>query len=74
MTNMIQTNGNRILLTVIMPCYNEAATLPAILERVRGIYIDKEIIAVDDCCADTTYAVLQAEAAHASHARDTKRT
>jgi glycosyltransferase involved in cell wall biosynthesis len=57
------TGGKAVLLTVIMPCYNEADTLPAILERVRAINIDKEIIAVDDCSTDTTYAVLQAERA-----------
>jgi glycosyltransferase involved in cell wall biosynthesis len=57
------TGDNAVLLTVIMPCYNEAATLPAILERVRAINIDKEIIAVDDCSSDSTFAILQAEAA-----------
>ncbi|MBC8075039.1 MAG: glycosyltransferase family 2 protein [Chloroflexales bacterium] len=52
-----------MLLSVIMPCYNEAATLPAILERVRAIRIDKEIIVVDDHSNDDTYAVLVAESA-----------
>lgn len=52
-----------MLLTVIMPCYNEAETLPHILRRVRDVEIEKEIIAIDDCSTDGTYAVLQAEAA-----------
>lgn len=52
-----------MLLSVIMPCYNEAATLPAILDRVRAIGIDKEIIVVDDHSSDDTYALLMAEAA-----------
>jgi glycosyltransferase involved in cell wall biosynthesis len=51
------------LLSVIMPCYNEAATLPAILAKVWLIDLDKEIIAVDDHSSDATLAVLQAEAA-----------
>jgi glycosyltransferase involved in cell wall biosynthesis len=56
----------RPLLSVIMPCYNEAATLPAILEQVWQIDLDKEIIAVDDHSSDGTLAVLQAEAARNS--------
>lgn len=54
----------RPFLTVIMPCYNEAATLPHILNAVRSVEIDKEIIAVDDNSTDDTFSVLQAEAAH----------
>jgi glycosyltransferase involved in cell wall biosynthesis len=50
-------------LSVIMPCYNEETTLPAILERVRAIDIDMEMVAVDDHSSDQTFAVLQAEAA-----------
>ena len=46
-----------------MPCYNEAATLAAILERVRAIKLDKQIIAVDDHSSDSTYAILCREAA-----------
>jgi glycosyltransferase involved in cell wall biosynthesis len=61
---MLETTRNATtLLTVIMPCYNEASTIAAILERVRAIEIEKEIIAVDDCSTDTTFAILQAEAA-----------
>ena len=52
-----------MLLSIIMPCYNEAATLPAILAAVRAIDIDKEIIAVDDHSSDDTYALLMGEAA-----------
>lgn len=54
---------DRPLLSVIMPCYNEAATLPAILAAVRRVEISKEIIAVDDHSSDDSFAVLQAEAA-----------
>jgi glycosyltransferase involved in cell wall biosynthesis len=52
----------RPLLSIIMPCYNEAETLPLILERVYAITYDKEIIAVDDHSSDHTLQVLQAEA------------
>jgi glycosyltransferase involved in cell wall biosynthesis len=54
---------DRPLLSVVMPCYNEAATLPAIIEKVFSIQIDMEIIAVDDHSSDGTLMVLQAEAA-----------
>ncbi|MEI7643235.1 MAG: glycosyltransferase family 2 protein [Chloroflexales bacterium] len=53
----------RPLLSVIMPCYNEAATLPSILAKVWEINIDKEIVAVDDYSSDGTLDVLRAEAA-----------
>jgi glycosyltransferase involved in cell wall biosynthesis len=54
---------NQPLLSVIMPCYNEQDTLPQILEAVRAVDLDKEIVAVDDCSSDNTYQILQAEAA-----------
>lgn len=47
-------------LSVIMPSYNEAATLPEILDRVRAVEIDKEIIVVDDGSTDATAEVLAA--------------
>ncbi len=52
----------RPLISVIMPCYNEVETLPAILERVMAVDLDKEIIAVDDHSSDGTLALLQVEA------------
>jgi glycosyltransferase involved in cell wall biosynthesis len=54
---------DRPLLSIIMPCYNEAATLQAILERVNAVDLDKEIIAVDDCSSDATLSLLHAQAA-----------
>lgn len=60
----ISTVQDRPLLSIIMPCYNESATLLAILERVQAVNLDKEIIAVDDCSSDDTLALLQAQAAH----------
>lgn len=54
---------DRPLLSIIMPCYNEAATLQEILERVHAVNLDKEIIAVDDSSSDGTLAMLRAHAA-----------
>ncbi|MCX7626766.1 MAG: bifunctional glycosyltransferase/class I SAM-dependent methyltransferase [Candidatus Sumerlaeaceae bacterium] len=48
-------------LSVIIPVYNERATLRKIIERVRAVDIPKEIIVVDDCSTDGTRELLQAE-------------
>jgi glycosyltransferase involved in cell wall biosynthesis len=42
-------------LSVVIPCYNEIATIDAIIAAVRNSpYPDKEIIVVDDCSRDGT--------------------
>ncbi len=46
---MIETKP---LLSVIVPCYNERATVAELLRRVREVPIDKEIIVVDDQSKD----------------------
>lgn len=51
-------------ISILMPCYNEEATLPLILEKVLAVELNLEIIAVDDHSCDATYAMLQAAAAH----------
>jgi glycosyltransferase involved in cell wall biosynthesis len=48
-------------LSVIMPVYNEVATIHTILERVRSTPIEKEIIIVDDGSTDGTRDVLRDE-------------
>ncbi len=40
------------LLSVIVPCYNERATVAELLRRVREVPIDKEIVVVDDVSTD----------------------
>lgn len=56
-------DGDKPFLSVLMPCYNEEATLPLILEKVLAVQINLEIIAVDDHSRDNTYAMLQEAAA-----------
>lgn len=51
-------------LSVVVPCYNEAKTIRALLEAVRSSpYPDKEIIVVDDCSTDGTRETLRGEIA-----------
>jgi glycosyltransferase involved in cell wall biosynthesis len=46
--------------SVVIPCYNEKATIEKIVEAVRGAAIgSREIIIVDDCSQDGTRAVLE---------------
>ncbi len=45
-------------LSVVIPVYNEAATVHEIIDRVQRVAIDKEIIIVDDCSTDGTRDVL----------------
>lgn len=48
-----------MLLSVIMPCYNEERTIATIIEQVRAINLDKEIIIVDDHSRDRTPEILR---------------
>ena len=47
------------LLSIVIPCYNEEATLRAILARVDALPVNKQIIVVDDCSQDASRAILQ---------------
>mgnify|MGYP001326760807 CR=1 FL=1 len=46
------------LLTVVVPVYNEAATVEDLIRRVQDVPIPKEIVVVDDCSTDGTAAIL----------------
>ncbi len=47
-------------LSVVVPVYNEAETIVEIIERVRAVDIDKEIIIIDNCSTDGTRELVQA--------------
>ena len=48
-----------MLLSIIIPAFNEAAFLPEVLRRVEEVPYDKEIIIVDDGSTDGTRKYLQ---------------
>src|SRR5438093_8019264 len=47
-------------LSVIVPCYNERATVAELLRRVKEVPIEKEIIVVDDSSTDGSRDVVAA--------------
>ncbi len=47
-----------LVLSVVIPVYNEQATLESILERVRAVPLKKEIILVDDCSKDSSKKIM----------------
>lgn len=46
-------------LSVIIPVYNEASTLARLIERVRNVPIDKQIVLIDDGSTDGTRELLK---------------
>ena len=46
-------------LSVVIPVYNEAQTIRAVIDRVRSAPFEKEIIVVDDASTDGTRQVLE---------------
>ena len=47
-------------LSVIIPVFNEASTIAAIIDRVQAAPYDKQIVVVDDCSTDGTREALKA--------------
>lgn len=46
-------------LTVVIPCYNEKATISAIVQRIKEAPVSTEIIVVDDYSSDGTRDILK---------------
>ncbi|MGB3241360.1 MAG: glycosyltransferase family 2 protein, partial [Candidatus Omnitrophota bacterium] len=45
--------------SILMPVYNESKTIMDILELVKKVDLDKEIVVVDDCSTDGTRELLK---------------
>lgn len=52
-------------LSIVIPVYNELATISKVIDRVRGVelQIDREIVIVDDCSTDGTKEFLSGRVA-----------
>ena len=48
-----------VLISVVMPVYNEPNTIHEIVKRIEDSAVRKEIIAIDDCSTDGTSAILE---------------
>ncbi|MBI3551229.1 MAG: glycosyltransferase family 2 protein [Elusimicrobia bacterium] len=48
-------------ISIVIPVYNERATIKELLERVRRLALDKEIIVVDDGSKDGSREILKSE-------------
>ena len=53
-------------LSIVIPAYNESRTIAQLLDRVRAVPYDTEIIIVDDASTDGTWECLRAIPDHAS--------
>jgi glycosyltransferase involved in cell wall biosynthesis len=47
------------VLSVVIPCYNEASTVRSLLERVAAVPVVRELVVVDDGSTDGTRGILQ---------------
>jgi glycosyltransferase involved in cell wall biosynthesis len=59
----VERRSPNLLLSVIVPAYNEAATVDVALRRIRQVPLRLEIIAVNDASTDGTREILEAAAA-----------
>src|SRR4051794_24360610 len=62
---MTRTN---LKVSVLVPVYNEAATVATVVERVRAVPLDIEIVAINDASKDGTAEILAS--LHAGHRID----
>jgi glycosyltransferase involved in cell wall biosynthesis len=62
----MQVSGRHLKASVVMPVFNERATIEEILRRVQAVDIEKEIIIVDDGSTDGTREILAAVATSAN--------
>ena len=54
----VPSEWNEIVLTIIMPCYNEEETVEECVRRLRYVPLEIEVIAVNDASKDRTAEIL----------------
>ena len=57
--NVSAEQENACLTTIVIPVYNELATVARVVSRVAALPLEKEILIVDDCSTDGTVEVLK---------------
>ncbi len=55
----LELTARELVLSVVIPVYNEEATIARVVSRVAALPLKKEIVIVDDCSTDGTRAVLE---------------
>jgi glycosyltransferase involved in cell wall biosynthesis len=55
----VATEYARVKLSVVIPVFNEQSTVARVIEKVRALEVDKEIIIVNDASTDETAAALK---------------
>jgi glycosyltransferase involved in cell wall biosynthesis len=45
--------------SIAIPCYNEEKTIKLVIDKVKELRINKEIIVVDDCSTDGSYEIIK---------------
>ena len=46
-------------LTIVVPAFNEAGTIADVIERLRALPFELQIVVVDDCSTDDTAAIVE---------------
>lgn len=56
---MARTNNTKMSLSIILPAYNEEASVGAVVSLLVGEFPDAEVLVIDDCSTDGTSAEAQ---------------
>ena len=57
------------VVSLVIPAYNESASIAAVIERLDALERELEVIVVDDGSVDDTLEIVERHAEHAAHVR-----
>src|SRR5207244_858403 len=58
-TRSVSSNARSLRLSVLIPVYNEAGTVAHVVERVRAVPLQSELMAIDDASTDGSGELLE---------------